>query len=291
MKQPFKKITIPGPEHRMQFIEMSGQGAKPLLGLGPCMAFTSENRQPYLLERTGDEISDHYVWLFSVEGTGRLTTPDQVYELPPGMLLAMPSWIPRRFEIVGECWKRINFTVMHDAPNDSLKCRELTVVHYPHMKQLVGTVEDYLLEQSSPNPDRDQALHHYGSLIALYLKRAAKSVLKNDDCQMYDRFGRLWMEVNARIEHHWTVNELAERLYVSTSYLHQLCRKQYNCGPLQYVTGLKMRRAEELLLHTQYSLAQIAESIGYSTEYSFSAAFYKQHNIRPGAFRKAPRLL
>ncbi len=275
-----------GPNAKIQFIDLAQPCASAIATLGPRVAFMSENYSPFHVERVGDEIENHYIWIFSVEGEGELTIPGVSYKLPAGTVLAVPSWYPRRLKIIGKYWKRITFSVMDSSQNDFLKYSSVNSIKFTPMRQLNEAVENYFFEVNSLNSDREQAMQHYASLIALYLKRAVQAVTGDGDYQMYDRFGKLWMDVNAQLEFHWTIETLAEKFYVSPSYFYQKCRQLYGCGPMKYISELRMKRAEELLMNTQYSLAQIATSVGYSTEYTFSSAFYKNRRIRPGAFRK-----
>ncbi len=52
-----------------------------------------------------------------------------------------------------------------------------------------------------------------------------------------------------------------------------------------YLTGLRLGHGAELLRSTQLTLADIAQQTGYSTEFSFSAAFRREYGVSPGRFR------
>ena len=59
--------------------------------------------------------------------------------------------------------------------------------------------------------------------------------------------------------------------------------------PKQYYRKLQMRRAEELLLHTGRSLAEIAEELGFNTAFHFSAAFKEHAGLAPSHWRERSR--
>ena len=55
---------------------------------------------------------------------------------------------------------------------------------------------------------------------------------------------------------------------------------------MQYLTNWRMEQAAELLVYSAYSMAQIAERVGYSSEWSFAKAYKRCFGIGPGAYRR-----
>lgn len=54
-----------------------------------------------------------------------------------------------------------------------------------------------------------------------------------------------------------------------------------------YLARWRMLKARELLLDTKLSIAQVADAVGYQSEFAFGKAFKRQFNITPGAIRLA----
>tara|TARA_B100001540_G_scaffold317551_1_gene351218 strand:- start:4682 stop:4912 length:231 start_codon:yes stop_codon:yes gene_type:complete len=50
-----------------------------------------------------------------------------------------------------------------------------------------------------------------------------------------------------------------------------------------------MNKALEALKSTSLSLAQIANSVGYQNESTFSKAFRREYGVTPGLYRKSAR--
>jgi len=59
--------------------------------------------------------------------------------------------------------------------------------------------------------------------------------------------------------------------------------------PKQYHRKLQMRRAEDLLLHTQRSVSEIAEELGFHSAFHLSAAFKKHARLASSHWREMRR--
>ena len=56
-------------------------------------------------------------------------------------------------------------------------------------------------------------------------------------------------------------------------------------SPIRYVKRCRLARAARDLRATQASVAQVALSAGYESEYSFSRAFKRGFGVPPGSYR------
>ena len=62
--------------------------------------------------------------------------------------------------------------------------------------------------------------------------------------------------------------------------------KAYGRPPIAYRNSLRCKIADELLLHTNLSISEIAERIGYSTPADFYRSFLKIHGVTPSDRRR-----
>jgi AraC-like DNA-binding protein len=86
----------------------------------------------------------------------------------------------------------------------------------------------------------------------------------------------------------WTVGRLSEVAGMPRTAFSRLFTTAVGRPPMSYLTGWRLGRAARLLRETDASLANIAPQVGYSTEFSFSAAFRREYGVSPGRFRSAP---
>ena len=84
----------------------------------------------------------------------------------------------------------------------------------------------------------------------------------------------------------WTVEDLARDAGVSRSALAGRFTDLIGESPMRYLTGWRMHLARQLLCEGHHSLAEVAERVGYESEYAFNRAFKRQVGEPPAAWRK-----
>lgn len=88
--------------------------------------------------------------------------------------------------------------------------------------------------------------------------------------------------------HDWTVTELASTVASSRTVLVDRFRELLGQPPIRYLTGWRMGLATGLLRTTTFSVAEIAERVGYESEAAFSRAFKRAFGRAPAHWRSEP---
>lgn len=83
-----------------------------------------------------------------------------------------------------------------------------------------------------------------------------------------------------------TVEELSDLVGVSQPYLYKIFKNNFNISTKEYITWYKINRAKELLIETEMSITEIADSVGYSDVLVFSKAFSAKENMSPKKYRQ-----
>lgn len=82
------------------------------------------------------------------------------------------------------------------------------------------------------------------------------------------------------------LNEIAEHVQITPSYLSTLFKKYVGQNISNYITDIRIEAACSLLKNTTKSLKVISEEVGYSNQYYFSSSFKKKTGQTPSAYRE-----
>lgn len=84
----------------------------------------------------------------------------------------------------------------------------------------------------------------------------------------------------------WMVQDMADMLHMSTGYLQLLYKQKFGVSCMDDVIECRIRRAKDLLLYSNRSVADIAEQCGYNNTEHFCRQFRKYTGQTPGQYRK-----
>jgi|GEM_PF-788336 len=86
-----------------------------------------------------------------------------------------------------------------------------------------------------------------------------------------------------------SLSVLSERFHFSPQYIAKKFKELYNTTVMTYLTELRMEKAKSLLIHTDMSVLDMAEALGYADENYFGKVFKKQTGLSPLQYRKQQR--
>ena len=166
-----------------------------------------------------------------------------------------------------------------------------------------GTRAENLLRRFDIRPD-NRRFDNFGGSIPLWkeslirassetLDLMAESVLlhtlscmRTEKPEMNDTVSTmLKMIENGFTSHELSIVSVGEELSYHPKYLSYLFKKEMGVGFSEFRNRLRVQKAMQLLSDTDQGLAEIAETLGYSSPYYFSAAFKKVTGVAPAAWR------
>lgn len=82
-----------------------------------------------------------------------------------------------------------------------------------------------------------------------------------------------------------TVEELAERIQLTPSYLSRLFKKETGSSISEYIQQKKIDTAKNMLIYSEYSPAQISSTLAFPSQSYFCAVFKKKTGLTPMKYR------
>lgn len=83
-----------------------------------------------------------------------------------------------------------------------------------------------------------------------------------------------------------TLDSLAEAAHINKYYLSHAFTKALGMSPISYLIQRRLEAAQDLLLETDHSIAQVASSTGFASQSYFSHLFKKLTGLSPNQFRR-----
>ena len=129
---------------------------------------------------------------------------------------------------------------------------------------------------------RDARLLEFFSLLAgqLQLQTSSREQTRSEYVRQAIAF------IQGNYDQPILVADVARQIGIDRTYLYMLFVEQLGVTPKNYLKAYRLSRARELLKVTNLSIANIAESCGYSDPLVFSKAFRQEYGMTPSAWRK-----
>jgi len=76
-------------------------------------------------------------------------------------------------------------------------------------------------------------------------------------------------------------------VYLSPSYLSYLFKKNTGESYIKFFTGLRMKKAKELLLQTNLKVGEVGKQVGYANTSYFCMLFRDFYGMSPSQYRES----
>ena len=160
---------------------------------------------------------------------------------------------------------------------------------FPAMNKLLFEIENYRGEGATAALFYEAKVTEAIALVVDAWRR--QSGKQEKPLSEEDREGL--QNVISYIADHYAFDLPLERLAgiacMSESKFKSCFKRQFGCGVTRYIQGRRMSQAEHLLIHTDFTMGQIAQMIGYTTSSRFAELFKKSTGILPIEYRRIAR--
>ena len=84
-----------------------------------------------------------------------------------------------------------------------------------------------------------------------------------------------------------SLKKMSHRFFMSPEHICRKFKEAYGISPLKYALELKIATAKNMLLHSERSIKEISDRMGFSDVYAFSQSFKKNTGIPPSKYRES----
>lgn len=165
----------------------------------------------------------------------------------------------------------------------------LDCVFYPSSTGFIPElIQKMMQERFLDDAHKNEMLDSYAVELLIKLSRAVHSEQSAGVSKAVQKKMRAvrW-SVLANPEKNWTVEQMAQRAFLSPSRFHAVYKAAFGTSPHNDLLNARIDRAKTLLLLDDTpTVAEVAESLGYKNEYHFIRKFKTVTGMTPGAYRK-----
>lgn len=167
------------------------------------------------------------------------------------------------------------------------------IINLKEIKEIVRFYFDQIIkEMKETSPDSQVLCRNLTENLIIHLSRQADFAVTLAPIQK--RNPRVCITVRQYIDNHFkeniTLDMLAELSHVSKYHMVHVFTEEYEISPINYLIYKRIEEGKKLLQTTDYSLALIGRTLGFSSPSYFSQAFKKQVQCTPMEYRKKSRI-
>ena len=95
--------------------------------------------------------------------------------------------------------------------------------------------------------------------------------------------------IESHFKEKFSLQTMAGELFVNGSYLLRVFKKHTGYTPLAYHNHIRCKQAGELLIHSDKSVSEIGEAVGFVSSAHFTHVFKKEQGLTPTEYRSSHR--
>lgn len=172
--------------------------------------------------------------------------------------------------------KKARFVVadMENLPGNILSSSSIVFESNAPLKRFLSFIESQL--ERNINVQLEQTMF---SLFELLL--AEQPLLPKIDV----RIGKAITFIEQHLAETLHINMLAKSAFLSDTQFKKLFKRYTGLTVMQFVTKLRMEKAQALMTHTDYSLQLVGEKVGFKQPSAFSRKFSQYFGMPPTQFK------
>ena len=158
-----------------------------------------------------------------------------------------------------------NFVFRHKCPRELFEIKELAI------SQNRKIINDAMM------------LELFFSVFKHHVSTESESSAERTASQEYLEFSVNYIRTN--LEKSLTISSLTRILGVSQPYLYRIFKEAFGKSPKSFITDCRIGTAKKMLSETDFTVSEIASSVGFSDSFAFSKCFSSRVGVSPTEYR------
>ncbi|MCD8020023.1 MAG: helix-turn-helix domain-containing protein [Clostridiales bacterium] len=159
---------------------------------------------------------------------------------------------------------------------------------YEDLRNILDRILEHYFEKNGMGGLHLNALY-YEALYVLtsnFLIKVDDSRVNTKDTQEQSRMWQIQNYIQANYQKQISLNELAEKLYLSNAYLSKYIKKNFGMTFMEYQNNVRIFHAVDELIHTNKNMTRIAMDNGFPSSAAFTKAFRNMYGEAPSDYHR-----
>ena len=235
--------------------------------------------------------------LFLLGGNVELRAGDDSWKMKPDDIIVINSGI--RHQIISDSSDAIlcrllipRSLIVHTMETELflVLCNSVAdpAIDYENIRGILKDIVKHCLVKNKPD------LYYQGKFYQLLYALTEHYLITSEDVRYRERVSKneeRIQQILSYIQENYnkdiTLNELADKLYLTNSHLSRFFKKTFNVNFMEYLNTIKLHHAVEDLLYTSKTITRIAMDNGFFNMATFNKMFKTTYQMTPKAYREA----
>ena len=164
-----------------------------------------------------------------------------------------------------------------------------TILGLSSGSELSSIIYQMFLEFHSSRKNADEEAHLLLRLLFLKLSDIYNATRETHYSPWYVELTNLRADILSKPQVDWKINDIAQNLSISPSYLHRLYKLYFNKTVKEDAKNAKLEHAKNLLFSTNFTVSAISEQCGYQNDVHFMRLFKENVGMTPTEYRNTQR--
>ena len=244
-----------------------------------CHVYRKCNPDWHIQRYTASDFDITYV----IKGSARYTINGESYELKAGDLLCLSKGDVIREAVTHphnlmQCYT-IRFTEKYPMPGVARDTLFPLVNHVGLRQDIVDLFRELTFRWSER---QNGYIMKTQALLMLILCRLAEIILYDTNSAPGDfRVNKIIRYISMYYSEKLTVKKLARQVHLASDYFGQLFKRETGMMVHQYITQIRIQKAENMLQSGNYKIYEVAENCGFSDTFHFYKSFKALRGFPP----------
>lgn len=238
----------------------------------------------------GYSIRDHYLIHYIVSGSGEYHVNGKTYHLTKGDgFMICPSVSTMYKSCPDDPWEYYWVGFYGTEAKQLFKTANIgpnNLIFHNEDKEVLRLMKRMYYSYKKPNSPKTEALGYLYIFVSKLIEQCESLNLNNNN----NSTGYVEKAINyikCNYSHDLSIQEIADFVEIDRSHLFRLFKLHTDLSPQQYIINCRLSKARELLQTTDFTVEEIAHSVGFEYLSYFFRIFKKETKLTPLQYKKS----